>query len=224
MSVQQPSVGSRTASLYRWRWFLWAAVLLIGTVVGAVLALTRSSGKAVAPVPPPDKGFTWAAGAKRAPNFNLVDENGSPVSLGGFRGRPVLLTFMDPVCRNLCPLEAKVLTSAVRSLPPTERPAIISVSVNRWADGKQALLHAMSKWKVSPAWRWAVGKPAVLSGVWRAYGIGVRDNKTTVNGITIHDVSHTEATYLVDRRGYQRALFMYPFLPQDVSAAVQRLG
>jgi cytochrome oxidase Cu insertion factor (SCO1/SenC/PrrC family) len=203
---------------------LWVGVLLIGAGIGTLIAVTRSSGKPVAKAPPPDKGFTWAAGAKRAPNFNLVDENGRPVSLGGFRGHPVLITFMDPVCRNLCPLEAKVLTSAVSSLPAGQRPAIISVSVNRWADGRRALLHASSKWKVSSDWHWAVGRPAALSGVWRAYGIGVQDTKKPAGGVATHDVTHTEATYVVDKHGYERALFMYPFLPEDVRHAVERLG
>jgi len=226
VSVPHSSVPDRSlaATLYRLRWFLWVGVLVIGAGIGTLIAVTRSSGKPVAKAPPPDKGFTWAAGVKRAPNFKLVDENGRPVSPGGFRGHPVLITFMDPVCHNLCPLEAKALSSALRSLPPARRPAIISVSVNRWADGKGALRHAMAKWKVPTAWRWAVGKPAALSGVWRAYGIGVRDAKRTVDGITIHDISHTEATYVVDRHGYERALFMYPFLPQDVRSAVERLG
>ncbi len=211
-------------SLYHFRWVLWVAVLLIGAGVGTALAVTHSAGKPAVKAPPPDKGFTWAAGMKPAPNFDLVDENGRPVSPGAFRGHPVLITFMDPVCRNLCPLEAKALSAAVRSIPVAERPAIISVSVNRWADRKRALLHASAKWKVPPTWRWAVGKPAALGGVWHAYGIGVRDDKRTVDGITSDDISHTEATYAVDRHGYERALFMYPFLPQDVRNAVERLG
>jgi cytochrome oxidase Cu insertion factor (SCO1/SenC/PrrC family) len=210
--------------LYRYRWALWLAVLVVGAAIGAALAFSRSSGKADEKTPPPDKGFTWAAGTKPAPNFNLVDENSRAISLHGLRGRPVLVTFMDPVCRNLCPLEAKALISAVSALPAAQRPPIIAVSVNRWANGRPTLRRAMKKWKVSPSWHWAVGKPAALRGVWNAYGIGVRDDGRTIDGITVHNISHTEATYVVDRNGYERALFMWPFRAEDVKRAVQRLG
>ena len=226
MSVQHPSVPrrSRAESLYRFRWAIWLGVLLIGAGIGTTLALTRSSGKAVPQAPPPDKGFTWAAGAKRAPNFRLADENGRPVSLSRFQGHPVLVTFIDPLCRNMCPLEAKALTSAVGSLPAAQRPAIVAVSVNRWGDGRQTLLRDASKWRLPPAWHWAIGKPAALDAAWRSYGIGVRDDKTRVGGVTIHNISHTEATFVVDRQGYQRVLFMWPFLAEDVTTALKRLG
>jgi cytochrome oxidase Cu insertion factor (SCO1/SenC/PrrC family) len=226
VSVPHPSAPrkSLTASLYRYRWALWVSVLVIGVAIGSAIALSRSSGKPAVKAAPPDKGFTWAAGAKRAPNFKLVDQAGNPVSMGGFRGQPVLITFMDSQCRSLCPREARTLGSVVRSLPARQRPAIVAVSVNRWADGRGTLLRDLAKWNAPSTWHWAVGKPGALARVWRAYGIGVRDDPRTVNGITIHNISHTEATYVVDRHGYQRALFMYPFLPQDVTHALERLG
>jgi cytochrome oxidase Cu insertion factor (SCO1/SenC/PrrC family) len=204
-------------SLYRFRWALWVAVLLIGAGIGTLLAFSRSSSKPVAKAPPADKGFTWAAGAKRAPDFKLADQNGSPVSMSGFRGHPVLITFMDPACKTLCPREAKTLGAVVRSLPSAQRPVVIAVNVNRRVDGKHILLRDMSKWNVPATWHWAVGKQAALSGVWSAYGIGVQYDKRT------QDVTHTEATYVVDRRGFERALFMYPFLPGDLVRAVGRL-
>ena len=39
----------------------------------------------------------------------------------------------------------------------------------------------------------------------------------------MRDVSHTEASYLIDRAGYERALFLYPFLGRDVAAALKSL-
>ena len=44
----------------------------------------------------------------------------------------MILAFIDPVCRNLCPLEAKVLNSVPSQLPASSRPAIVAVSVNPW--------------------------------------------------------------------------------------------
>ena len=70
------------------------------------------------PTARPDPGTTFAAGTRRAPQFTLRDQVGRTISLKSLRGRTVILSFIDPVCRNLCPLEAKVLNDAVASSPP----------------------------------------------------------------------------------------------------------
>ena len=70
------------------------------------------------PRTPLEPAMTWAKGTRRAPDFRLTDQNGKPLSLHSLRGRPVLVTFIDPLCRNLCPLEAQVLNDVVRRLRP----------------------------------------------------------------------------------------------------------
>ena len=47
-----------------------------------------------------------------APGFQLVNQNGQPVSLAGLRGRTVALTFLDPVCTSDCPLIAQEFKEA----------------------------------------------------------------------------------------------------------------
>ena len=42
-----------------------------------------------------------------APDFNLVDQHGHPVTLTSLRGDTVALTFLDPVCTTDCPLIAQ---------------------------------------------------------------------------------------------------------------------
>ena len=69
----------------------------------------------------------------------------------------MILSFIDPVCRNLCPLEAKVLNDAVAKLPASSRPAIVAVSVNPWNQTAADLRLDREKWKLSPEWRWALG-------------------------------------------------------------------
>ena len=65
-------------------------------------------------------GFTWAAGKKIAPGFSLRDQNGSPISLRRFRGRPVILTFIDPRgyqrALYLFPFRAQDVEQTLRSL------------------------------------------------------------------------------------------------------------
>lgn len=188
------------------RWIVWAASLVIGVGIGTGIAIaTQSSGEAAQLTTTSTAQIAWNAGQKAAPEFALRDEHGRPISLQRFHGRPVVLTFIDPLCTTFCPLEARVLNRMLAGLPAAQRPAIIAVSVNRLGDNRKAYAHDARKWKLTSDWHWAVGSQAALARVWRAYAIGVAvDPKTK-------DVIHTEAAYLVDGSGDQRSLYIWPF-------------
>ena len=206
----------RPLGLALWWWLLLA--LAVGGLLGAVVGLVRHRQPASAPstaAAPPVA--TWQPGERPAPDFRLRDAQGAPISLRQFRGRPVVVTFLDPVCHSLCPLEAAELNRALAQLPAAQRPAVVSVSVNPWADSRAAFRADARKWRLGPEWHWAAGSYALLAPVWKRYKIGVLRTKKS-------DVSHTEASYLVDGNGDERALFLYPFRGQDVAAAVKRIS
>jgi protein SCO1 len=207
---------------------VWAVVLVAAAVSGVLIALIIERRSASPPpavvAPPAGPQVTWAAGAKRAPGFSLTDQRGHPVSLARFKGRPVIVTFIDPLCRNLCPLEAKVIDSVEADLPAADRPAVVAVSVDQWGDARRYLLEDEVKWKLGRDWYWAVGEPPALRRVWRAYKIAVLDSTKTVAGVRVHSIAHTEGAFLLDRRGFQRALYLYPFEAADVTRTVRQLA
>lgn len=193
--------------------------------VGASYAIGRSRTAPSAirhpAAPASSAAARWRAGARRAPNFALVDQHGKAISMKSLRGRPVVVTFIDPVCRNLCPFEAKILMNVSRRLPVDERPVIVSVSVNPWADTKTNFAVDAVHWRLGDNWRWALGNERELATVWRRYEIGVQVLKRVISGITLRTIVHTEASYVVDRAGYERALFLYPFSANDVEQALR---
>jgi protein SCO1 len=199
--------------------------LVFGVAVGAAIAVLRTPGapaipSAVSSAP----GFTWPAGKKVASAFSLRDQKGRPISLKQFRGRPVIVTFIDPLCRNLCPLEAKVLDRVVAQMPAAQRPAIVAVSVNQWADARRNLRLDVKKWSLPSDWHWAVGSPLALARVWKDYEIGVSVATKTIAGIKVRRITHTEAAYVVDSKGYTRALYLYPFDAEGVERTLRSLG
>ena len=196
-----------------WLWLLALALLLIAVSAGAALALvTRpSSDRAARTMSAFGPAATWPPGVKPAPNFSLHDEAGRPISLAALRGRTVLVTFIDPACRNLCPLEARELNGAVQSSPTAQRPAIVSVNVNPWAETAAMLRADREKWALGSDWHWALGSLRELRPVWRSYRIAVAARTRALAHVVVHDVSHTEATYVIDRSGHVRALFLWPF-------------
>ena len=192
-----------------------------------VLVSTRCSSAApgtstAAIVTPPP--VSWPAGARPAPAFSLRDQHGRPVTVSADRGRPVIVTFVDPLCRNLCPLEAHVLNAAVGQLPAAQRPAILAVSVDVYANTRADLLQDVRKWSLVPQWHWAVGSPAALAAVWKQYKIGVSVVTKRIAGNAIHYITHSEAAYVIDPSGHERALFVWPFYPQDVVRTLRQVS
>lgn len=144
--------------------------------------------------------------------------------MAGFRGHPVILTFTDPLCRNLCPLEAHLLNHVVGQMPASQRPVILAVSVDPPADARRNLLTDERKWSLVPQWHWAVGPHAELAAVWKHYSIGVSVTTKRIARTTIRYIIHTEAAYVIDPSGHERALFLWPFYPQDVERTLRQLS
>jgi cytochrome oxidase Cu insertion factor (SCO1/SenC/PrrC family) len=229
VSATPPSAPA--AHLLRPRGLFWGVVLLIGVVAAIALFFVgtsshgtgATSSSSAAPVSD-HPAATWAAGKLRAPDISLVDQNGAPFSLASYRGRPVVVTFIDPLCRDYCPLEASHLSDVVRSFPAGSRPAIVAVSVNVRGNARKYLMQDVAKWKLVPQWRWGVGSESQLASVWTRYHIGVLPTTKTVAGVTVHSIVHTEAAYVIDAAGYQRAIFLWPYSADAVTRTLKSLA
>jgi protein SCO1/2 len=194
--------------------------LLVLGVLGAAVALGAGAGAvlhaAVQPAPRPHGlavpalhgQAVWAAGRRPAPGFALPDQDGRLVSLEAERGRTVVLAFMDPLCRQECPIEGRGLALAEREAGPAARPTLLIVSVNPRATGADAKA-AASRWGITGRWHWLLGTKAALARVWRAYDITVVPSS--------HDIVHSTAVYVIDRHGFERVGVLAPFLPQFVA-------
>jgi cytochrome oxidase Cu insertion factor (SCO1/SenC/PrrC family) len=161
----------------------------------------------------------WAAGTHAAPAIDtLPDQTGRLFSLASLRGHPVALVFFDSHCTQECPLEGRELAAAESSLPRAERPILVAVSVNP-ADTPASAAKAVREWNLASvaSWHWLMGTRARLAPVWREYNIAVGPEK---NG----DIPHTEALILIDRRGYERSAYLYPFGQQFVTHDLRVLG
>ena len=211
------------------RWAIPGLVVLCGVAIAVpVLALGRSprssapsAYSAVSLVSPP--AASWRAGERRAPNFSLRDQDGRPVSVAANRGHPVIVTFVDPLCRNFCPLEAQVLNQVERQIPAARRPVILGVSVDVYANARWYLLQDDREWRLVPQWRWAIGRPTDLAAVWKKYRIDVTVTTSRINSVVTYGIDHTEAAYVLDATGHERALFAWPFNPQDLEQLLRQL-
>ena len=210
--------------LIRLRWILLGVVLLLAVVAAVLFLALRSPAPSSTAVPVSDgPAATWAAGAQRAPDFSLTDQNGAAVSLAALHGRPVIITFIDPLCRDFCPIEAQHLNDVVNAFPQASKPAIVAVSVNIYGNAHATLMEDARKWKLVPEWHWAIGHSTQLSRVWNAYHVQVLAMTKKVAGVTVHTIGHTEAAYVIDSKGYQRALFLWPYGADGVVRTLRTL-
>jgi cytochrome oxidase Cu insertion factor (SCO1/SenC/PrrC family) len=205
----------------------WAAILVAGLAAGIALLLLNSSAPTATDVTAPvseTPAGTWAAGKLRAPDFRLTDQNGAAVSLAALRGRPVIVAFIDPLCRDFCPLEAKRLNAVARSFPAAAKPAIVAISVNVRGNTRATLMQDVDHWSLVPQWRWGVGTEGQLTPVWKSYHVGVLVTTKKIAGVTAYYIAHTEAAYVIDANGYQRAVFLWPYSADAVTRTLRSLA
>jgi cytochrome oxidase Cu insertion factor (SCO1/SenC/PrrC family) len=170
-----------------WLLIIGCAALVVITTMLAMVGLTPREPKHIGPP---------------APGFVLRDQQGRLTSLAQFRGKAVLLTFIDPECTQICPLTTQSMLDAVRMLGPdaASRVQLLGINVNvekaKVAD-VDAYTHSHD---LEGHWRFLTGSPAQLKKVWHDYYVYVA---RTPDG----DVEHTAVTYLIDPGGDERATF-----------------
>ena len=144
-----------------------------------------------------------------APDFTLVDGiTGRPTSLASLQGKVVVLAFLYTHCPDVCPLTAEEFRQARQKLTDGERDraVFVAVSVDPVQDTPQAVQTFARDHGLSAGFLYLIGSQAQLQTVWTAYGIRT-DPATTA-------VGHSDAIYLLDRKGRARVL-----VHSDVGAA-----
>jgi protein SCO1 len=190
---------------------------LIGVALGLGLHQASRGGSGQSPGARLDGQAIWPAGSRRAPGFSLPDQSGALFSLASTRGRSVVLMFMDSRCHQECPLEGRALAAALRRVPGAQLPLVVVVSVNPWEDTPASARSAIGRFGLASFdWRWLLGSKKRLEPVWRKFRIEVRR--------TAGDIEHSDALYLIDSRGFERAGMVYPFLPSWVSDDLETLA
>jgi cytochrome oxidase Cu insertion factor (SCO1/SenC/PrrC family) len=219
------SSGAAASSRELTAWLGWAVptVVIVLAAVAIVHELQPGGRRRVlgAGYVPENKPSTFPAHKKRAPNFSLTDQDGRPVSIAAYRGRAVIVTFVDPLSPEAVPAPVRVLNAAERAVPASLRPTILAVSVNVNGDTRADLLRDIAKWHLLAQWRWAVGSPAQLAAAWKNYFTLVSTTTESVAGSTVRFITHSKMAYLVDAHGYERVLFGWPYSVRAVEQTLE---
>ncbi len=145
-----------------------------------------------------------------APDFHLVDHQGVRVALSDFRGKVVVLTFLDSQCQETYPLTATHLRLANEMLSDEATSAVfIGVNGNLEANTVADVLAATKKWRLDeiPTWHFLTGSTEELKPVWQAYNIMVIPEQD--------EIQHTPGVFLIDPAGQRRWYVSTPFDETD---------
>jgi cytochrome oxidase Cu insertion factor (SCO1/SenC/PrrC family) len=151
-----------------------------------------------------------------APGFTLTDQDGRVLSLSGFRGRAVVLEFMDSRCTGICPLVSREFIDAYHDLGSAGgRVVFVAVNVNQRYNRVADVLaysqeHALS---AMPGWHFFTGSGDALRAVWREYGIAVAASGPG------GDLVHTATVYFIGPHGIERYTAAPPAEPAGGSTA-----
>ena len=220
-AVRARAAGARAAVRAR-----LAVLVAGGLVLGACASGAPGSPSPGGTVPAPG-GMQAAAnpaldtgsslGGQPAPDFRLVNQFGQRMALSQFRGKVVVLAFVDSKCTNICPLttasmvEAKQLLGAAGS-----QVQLLGVDANPQATSVPEVMAYSRVHGMVNQWDFLTGTLHQLQAVWRGFHIAVQ--------IERGEIDHTPALFVIDQQGRQRTVYLTQMNYASISQAAQILA
>lgn len=165
----------------------WVMVAVLGLVVGLggmIASFVLSMHKS----------------AKVAPGFMLLDQNGRPASLAQFRGKVVVLTFIDPYCEEICPLTTESMVQALQLLgPAASQVQLLGIDANPLATRVSDVAAYTRAHELQGRWLFLTGSLAQLKRVWQSYHVYVA---------AVHNhIDHEAVVFVIGPRGHERNVY-----------------
>ncbi len=203
----------------------WAAfvppVVVLGCLVLVLhqLEASPSAVSSLATNPSLDPGT--ALTPRPAPSFTLFDEDGAPVSLRQYRGKVVILSFVDAECQTICPLTTTAMLDAKRALGPAASDVqLLGIDANWRSTQVDDVLNYTELHGLTGEWHFLTGSLTQLNRVWTAYGLNEYALIERQDRAASNLIDHVAATFVIDPEGRLRTLYQ-----TDTSyAAVPQLG
>jgi protein SCO1 len=169
------------------------SLLCVFALAAAVLAASQrdDGGDGTATAGSGFEGAVMPPGV-RAPDFELRDQDGEPISMRELRGTPVLVTFLYTTCEETCPLQAQTVRGALDDLGH-DLPAI-AIAVDPPRDTPERARAFLSEQRALGRLDFVLGSRAELRPLWK--GFAIQPQSVTQE--------HQSRFTLVDARGYQR--------------------
>ena len=165
----------------------------------------------------PNLDLGSSLGSLQAPDINLVNQFGQPMSLSQFRGKVVMLGFEDSQCTTVCPLTTQSMLQAKQLLGAAgNQVQLLGVDANPDATSVADVLAYSRAHGMVNQWDFLTGPKAQLKAVWTAYHIAVQ--------IEQGQIDHTPALFVIDQQGREQKLYLTQMAYSSVGQSAQVLA
>lgn len=152
-----------------------------------------------------------------APDIHLVNQFRQPMSLSQFRGKVVLLAFVDSQCTTVCPLTTMEMLQAKQLLGAAgDQVQLLGVNANPRATTVSDVMAYSRVHDMVNKWDFLTGTKAQLAAVWKKYRI--------YSQISHGLVDHTPALYLIDQQGREREIYLTQMVYASISQQARILA
>lgn len=153
----------------------------------------------------PGTGYAGVELDVPAPAFELTDQHGSEVSLADYDGKVVVLTLLDPVCTDICPVYANHYRLAYNALNEEERAGVVflAFNANNRMTSVEGVMSATQQWGLDriPTFHFLTGSPDELAAVWDAYNVEASGDPKPDRP---DELQHSPAVFVIDQSGQLR--------------------
>ncbi|HEY4701352.1 MAG TPA: SCO family protein [Streptosporangiaceae bacterium] len=196
-----------------------------GAVVAAALALagcsSGGSGSSAAASPSssaaasnPNLDLGTTLGTKAAPNVKLTNQFGQAMSLSQFRGKAVLLGFVDSECTTVCPLTTLAMLEAKQMLGQAgDQVQLLGIDANPEAIATSNVLAYSRVHNMVNRWDFLTGSLPQLKSTWKSFNIYAK--------VVGDQIDHTPALYVIDPQGRERVVYLTPMAYSSITQSAQ---
>jgi cytochrome oxidase Cu insertion factor (SCO1/SenC/PrrC family) len=183
-----------------------------GQANGGTAAAVAPSSSAAAANPNLDLGTPLAG--KPVPNVRLENQFGQPMSLAQFRGKVVLLGFVDSECTTVCPLTTLAMLEAKQLLGAAgDHVQLLGIDANPDAIAVSDVLGYSRAHAMVNRWDFLTGTAAQLKATWKAFNIYAK--------IDAGQVDHTPALYVIDASGREQKVYLTTMAYSSIGQSAQ---
>ncbi len=201
----------------------WLVPVILGAVLLVAIAVvfnamqpSRASQEASnAPglgggIPIPTSG-TRIEPPRQLNNFTLTNQDGQPMSLSDFAGKPTLLYFGYTFCPDVCPTSLADMARAQKLLGDLGTEVnFVMVSVDGERDTPEVLKRYLRNF--SDTFVGLTGPPSEIRKIAPDYGVFFQKNQVAGTSAA-YLVDHSTAIYLVDPQGRLHTIYGYGIPP-----------
>jgi protein SCO1/2 len=183
-----------------------------GSASGGTAPAASPGSSAAAANPNLDLGSPL--GGKPAPDIQLENQFGQPMSLAQFRGKVILLGFVDSQCATVCPLTTLAMLEAKQMLGAAgDQVQLLGIDANPDAIAVSDVLGYSRAHAMVNRWDFLTGTSTQLKTAWKAFNIYAR--------IDAGQVDHTPALYVIDARGREQKVYLTTMAYSSIGQSAQ---